>query len=44
MFEVERTMQPLTIRQAQSVPFLRDFLAALAEAFALTGPIALLRP
>src|SRR5262249_23210951 len=43
-FEVERTMQPLTILQAQSVPFLRDFLAALAEAFALTGPIALLRP
>jgi len=43
MFEVERTMQPLAILQVQSVPFLRDLLAVLTQAFALTGPITLLR-
>src|SRR5215467_280779 len=44
MFEVEGTMQPLAILQAQPVSFLRDLLAVLAEAFLLTGPITLLRP
>jgi hypothetical protein len=42
MFEVERTMQPLAILQAQSVSFLRDLLAALPKAFTLTGPITFL--
>jgi len=44
MFEVEGTMQPLAILQAQPVPFLRDLLAVLTEAFLLTGPITLLCP
>jgi hypothetical protein len=44
MFEVKGAMQPLSILHAQPVPFLRDLLAVLAEAFLLTGSIALLRP
>jgi len=44
MFEVERTMQPLAILQAQPVPFLSDLLAVFTKAFALAGPITLLRP
>jgi len=43
MFEVESTMQPLAILQAQSGPFLLDLLAALTE-IAPIGPITLLHP
>jgi hypothetical protein len=43
MFEVESTMHPLAILQAQSGPFLLDLLAALTE-IAPIGAITLLRP